>query len=340
MTVFETSRTAFQRRRLAHPRADYLPRLGTIAALAGIAILGPYVLGQFGMHIANLGTIMGIAAMSLTVLVGQAGLLSLGQAAFMGIGAFTAGYVASRVPMDVVPLLLIAGAAGMVIGALVAAATLRAVGLYLAVGTLAVQYVTEIVLTDIEIKVTQATGFLMPEAYVFGFPVSTESQWLIVNIATAIVVFLLLSWIVRSHIGRAWMVARDHPTIAAALGISVPRARVSVFMLTSFIAAAAGALQGFYAGVVQVGNYPLHWSIMYLTIVVLGRPGNLTGALIAAYVIALLPHSLETALLALGSGPGRGAASIENLTLGIILGAALLHTPQRIWRRLRSAAGV
>ncbi len=317
-----------------------LPEIGTVVALGCLATFLPYFVGSFGIHIANLGTIMGIAAMSLTILIGQAGLLSLGHAAFMGVGAFTAGYLASKFALDMMAAMAIAGVVGMLIGGLAALATVRAVGLYLAVGTLALQYVVELVLTDVEVKYTQATGFMMPAATAFGTNVRTEPQWLVLNVTLAAAAFLLLTWIARSHIGRGWMVVRDNPTIAAALGISVARARISVFMLTSFIAAAAGALQGYYAGIVQVSSYPLHWSIVYVIIVVLGRLGSLSGALIAAYVIALLPHALEMLLLTAGFGPGRGSAGVESLALGIILAAGLLRAPERLWARLRSGIGV
>jgi branched-chain amino acid transport system permease protein len=303
----------------------------SVGGIVGMAIVLPYLVGRFGIHIANIGTIMGIAAMALTVLVGQAGLLSLGHAAFMGVGAFTAGYLANKFTGDMATLALVAGVVGMVLGGLVALATVRAVGLYLAVGTLALQYVVELVLTDVEVKYTQATGFLMPDASAFGIAIRTEPQWLVFNAIVAVLVFLLLTWIVRSHVGRSWTVARENPTIAAALGISVPMARVSVFMLTSFIAAAAGALQGFYTGVVQVSSFPLHASVVYLTIVVLGRLGSLSGALIASYVIAVLPHALEKLMLAAGLAAGRGSSGIESLALGIILAAGLLRAPERFW---------
>lgn len=295
--------------------------------------------GTFGLHMANVGTIMACGAMALTVLVGQAGLLSLGHAAFMAIGAFTAGYLASQFSLDLSVAILCAGVVGMVFGGITALATARAVGLYLAVGTLALQYVVELVLTDVEVKATGATGFLLTTTHLFGFEVRSETQWLVCTIGLAILIFLLLRWITLSHVGRTWISARDNQTIATALGISIPRTRVSVFMLTSFIAAGVGALQGYYGGVVQIANFPLRLSIIYLAIVVLGRPGSLAGAIAASYFIAVLPHALESGLMKVGLGAGTGAG-IEDLALGIILCLGLLRVPQRIWARLwRSSNG-
>lgn len=302
-----------------------------------LAITLPRMVGSFGLHMANVGTIMAIGAMALTVLVGQAGLLSLGHAAFMAIGAFTAGYLASKFAMDLGAAILLAGIVGTFFGGITALATARAVGLYLAVGTLALQYVVELVLTDVEVKVTGANGFMLSSAHFLGFEIRTEPQWLLFTTAAAILTFLLLRWISTSHVGRTWICARENQTIANALGIAIPKTRVSAFMLTSFVAAGVGALQGYYGGVVQISNFPLRLSIIYLAIVVLGRPGSLIGAICAAYFMALLPHGLETGLLKVGLGAGNGAG-LEDLTLGIILCLGLLRVPQRVWARIRRSS--
>lgn len=305
-------------------------------ALIVLVIVLPRITGSFGLHMSNVGTIMACGAMALTVLVGQAGLLSLGHAAFMAIGAFTAGYLASKFALDLSIAILLAGVVGAVFGGITAVATARAVGLYLAVGTLALQYVVELVLTDVEVKVTGASGFMLGSAYFLGFEIRTEPQWLVFTAGFAIFTFLLLRWISASHVGRTWICARDNQTIATALGISIPKTRISAFMLTSFVAAGVGALQGYYAGVVQISNYPLRLSIIYLAIVVLGHPGNLIGAIVAAYFMALLPHGLEAGLMKAGLGAGTGAG-IEDLALGIILCLGLLGVPQRVWARIRKA---
>lgn len=306
-------------------------------ALIVLAIALPQMMGSFGLHMANVGTIMACSAMALTVLVGQAGLLSLGHAAFMAIGAFTAGYLASKFTMDLGVAIIFAGIVGAVFGGITALATSRAVGLYLAVGTLALQYVVELVLTDVEVKVTGANGFMLSNAQFLGFEVRTEPQWLLFTAGTAIATFLLLRWISTSHVGRTWICARENQTIATALGISIPKTRVSAFMLTSFVVAGIGALQGYYSGVVQISNFPLRLSIIYLAIVVLGGPGSLVGAILAAYFMALLPHVLEVGLLKVGLGAGKGAG-LEDLTLGVILCLGLLRVPQRAWKWIKRSS--
>ena len=307
-----------------------------IAVIIGV----PLLLGPFGMRVANMGIIMGLSSMALTVLIGYAGLLSLGHAAFMAIGAFTAGILAVEYGVGFFSGLLLGGLAGMAVGALVALVTVRAFGLYLAIGTFALQYAVELILTDIEVSMTYAVGFIMPIPSVFGYELDSDTSWWLFNVACAAVVYLVLVWLLRGHVARAWITSRDNPTVASTLGISILHSRVGVFAVTSFIAGFAGALQGYYGSIVQVTNFPLHLSIVYVTIVVLGGLGNLLGAIIAANFILILPHMLEKALNAIGVNAMSGGAAIEGMALGAILILVLLKAPQTVVSMLRGVKNV
>ena len=310
------------------------------ALLPGLVVLAaglPAVLGDYGMHVANTGLILGIAAMALTTLMGPAGLLSLGEAAFLAIGAFTAGYLATAHDFGFLAATAAAGLAAMAAGGLVALATVRALGLYLAIGTFALQYVVELILTDVEVKWTQAVGILMPVPSVLGFEIVGETRWWGLNVVVAVLVYGVLAWVRRGHVGRAWIAARDEATVASALGISLAWCRVSAFALTSFIAGIAGALHGYYAGIVQITSFPLHLSIVFVTICVLGGLGSLPGAVAAAYVVVILPHALQMLMAQVGLDAESGRAGVENIALGVILGAVLLRAPQRLVSLARRA---
>jgi branched-chain amino acid transport system permease protein len=311
----------------------WLPYLVYLAALLAI----PAISGKFAMQLANIGGLMAIAAMALTVLTGTAGLLSLGHAAFLGIGAFSAGLLATLLDWPFAATVISAGAIGLAIGAVVAVATLRTSGLYLAVGTFALQAVVAIILVDIEVKVTAATGILMPVPSVFGWEIRDLVDWWYIIVTAMLLTYLLLRWQVQSHVGRAWICSRDHPTVAATMGISLLRARSSVFMLTSAITSAGGAVAGYYFGIVQAGNYDLHLAIKYITIIALGGLGSLPGAIVATYAILLLPHCLSFIFRHVGIDPTTTAAGSENIALAIILVLALLRVPQWMWKRLRAA---
>src|SRR3546814_3154449 len=101
---------------------------------------------------------------------------------------------------------------------------------------------------------------------------------------------------------------KENSAVASSLGISVTRSRMAVFALSSFVAGMAGVLHGFYVGTVQITNYSLHLSIIYLTIVVLGRAGSIGGAIWAAVVITIMPQFLSWLMRAMDiSSVGYGA---------------------------------
>ncbi len=306
-------------------------------ALVALGVfVAPLMMGPFALKLANTAAVTAIAAMGLTVLTGTAGLLSLGQAAFLAIGAFTGALMVKYAGTNVAINVLAGGIVAAFIGVVVAAATVRTVGIYLAVGTFALQHVVELLLTDVEVKVTQAMGFQMPAPSLLGFEISTERQWWIVLAINVVLVWAVLRWVVRGHVGRTWVLARDQPAVAATLGISVPRSRMAAFALCAFMGGTIGVLHGYYVGTVQVTNYSLHLSIVYLTVIVLGGPGRLGGAIWAAVLVTILPHALNWALRRVGVDAIGGASGVENIALGLILIVVLLGAPQRLWALLRA----
>lgn len=304
-------------------------RLAVYAALLAALVAAPLLIpGSFILTLANSAAITAIAALGLTVLTGTAGLLSLGQAGFLAVGAFTSAMLVKYLGAGFLTCLLAGAAVAAVIGAIVAAATVRAVGLYLAVGTLALQYTLELLLTDVEVKLTSAVGFEMPAPKIFGFEVVGPAAWWVLLCSAVLLCWLLLRWVMRSHVGRSWIVARDNPVVAQALGVSILRSRTSAFALSAAVAGLAGALHGFYIGTVQITNYTLHLSIVYLTVIVLGGPGRLFGAIWAAALITLLPQVMSWVLRTLGVDVIARGAGAENMLLGLILIFVLLKVPQ------------
>ncbi|WP_454917961.1 branched-chain amino acid ABC transporter permease [Xanthobacter sediminis] len=308
-------------------------------AAAALAVVLPVALGDYGLHLAVSGGILAIGGMSLTVLTGTAGLLSLGQAAFMAVGAFTAALLATQLGLGLLPAIVVAAALGLALGGLLALLTLRVSGLYLAVATFGFHYVVEIVASDIEIKVTHASGFLLDPPVILGFVVNSQLRWWGVVLVALALVWTALSFLRRGHVGRAWTFLRDDPTAATVFGISQVRARAAVFTLTSAITAAAGVLSAYHLGNVQAGSYSIHMAVAFLTIVALGGPGSLRGALIASYVVLLLPVAIDGTLRALNIPAAAHVAGIENIALGTILAASLLKAPSRMLAWLRREGG-
>lgn len=300
----------------------------TVLALA--AIVAPPFLGDYALHLAISGGVMALGAMALTVLSGTAGLPSLGTAAFLAIGGFGAGILATRFNLGLLPSIVLGGALGTLTGALVAALTLRVSGLYLAVGTLALQHVISIIATDIDIKMTFASGFLLDAPVIFGVPIDSPLRWWSLTVVLIALVYALLFYLLRGAIGREWSLLREQPSAAGALGVSATRSRVGVFALSSALIAAAGAVDAYHVGNVQAGTYTIHLAVAYLTIVALGGAGRLVGAIVASYVVVLLPVWISTALRWSGVDATSRVAGIENIVLGLILIFSLLCNRRRI----------
>ncbi|OBR49632.1 branched-chain amino acid ABC transporter permease [Paraburkholderia tropica] len=320
------------------------PSYARAAALAAvvIALAAPFGLGGYGLYVASSGGLMAIGAMALTVLSGAAGLPSLGTAAFMAIGAFSAGMLATQAGLGFVPAVALALLLGFAAGAGVALLTLRVSGLYLAVGTLALQHVVQIVATDLDLKLTYASGFMLDSPVIGGFAVDTPVKWWALTIVLMLAVYGLFAWLLRGHVGREWALLRVDPTAASALGVSTVRTRLAVFALTSAVIAASGAIDGYRLGNVQATGYSLHLAIGYLTVVALGGAGRLVGAIAASYVVMVLPDAIAAALAAFGADATTRLAGIDNMVLGALLVGALLDLParaRRAWKRGRATRG-
>jgi branched-chain amino acid transport system permease protein len=300
-----------------------------VAALA-IFVVAPFYLGAYALHLAVSGGLMALGAMALTVISGSAGLPSLGSAAFLAIGAFTSGILATQLGFGLLPSMIVSAVLGLMTGVLVAALTFRVSGLYLAVGTLALQNVVHVVATDLDLKLTYAAGFMLDDPVLFSVTINSLARWWILVLIFMALTFCLFRFLLRSHIGREWSLLRVHPTAAAALGIFGAGSRIHVFALTSAVIAVAGALGAYHIGNVQADTYTVQLAVIYLTVAALGGAGNLIGAIVASYVVILLPAFISMVIGFLAIDATSRAAGLESGAIGVILIFALLQGPQRI----------
>src|SRR5690606_26422032 len=138
--------------------------------------------------------------------------------------------------------IFIAAVVGLSVGALIALATLRVVGIYLAVGTFALQFVVQPLMQDMDVELTQSTGFMLADPQLFGIALDSQLMWWYALCALIAILYAWLGWLQSSHTGRRWVVLCDTPTAAGVLGISLQRTRLGAFALTSAVTAAVGAL--------------------------------------------------------------------------------------------------
>ena len=277
--------------------ADRVTLLTVTAVFAVMAVL--VYTGNVGRQIQNMLTSVAcyiVLAVSLNLVVGLLGELSLGHAGFMSVGLFTGCTVAvllqGKLPAAVcLPLcMVIGGLAAALVGLVVGLPALRLGGDYLAIVTLGCGEIIKNVLTNLNIKGTPLQGAL-------GIDTSSirrnSKDLLPYAILLVLLTMLVIMNFKRSKHGRAIMAIRDNRIAAEATGVNVVYYKLMVFMLAAFFAGAAGVLYGYSLPVVQADTFGYNMSIEILVIVVLGGMGNIGGSILAAIVLRALPEALR-----------------------------------------------
>ena len=307
-----------------------------------IALLGfPLIASPFQLDLACQTFLAAIGSLSLMLLTGYAGLISLGHAGLMAAGAFTVGILFRETDAPFWITLPAAALVGALLGIIFGLPSLRLRGLYLAVSTLALHFVVIYLGGEYETRRGFSTGIVIDPPKIGNVAISDGRVWYFVLLAGAAVTLLLCANLLRTRTGRAWRAIRSHETVAEALGINIAGYKLLVFVISSSITAVAGALFAYYRGFVSVEAFSLFLTIQYVAMVIVGGIGSLLGALLGATFITLFPYAIETALLAL-PGAQRYAGvlfAINYASFGMVMILFLVFEPMglvSIWHRIQS----
>lgn len=263
--------------------------------LAVVFVLSLLGIGANEYHyfIGNLILVHLIAAIGLQLLVGFTGLLSLGHAAFMGVGAYTSALLITKLGCPFLLAVLLAGLVASLFGIIVGIPSLRIKGFYLMVATLAFQFVIEYLIIHWDGLTRGIRGIEMPTPRIFG--ISLEDHQAFFLFALGMTIFLM--WgaknIIRSKMGRAFVAIRDNDVSAEIIGISVFRYKLLSFALSSFYAGVAGALFASLLRTAIPEDYAFHRSIIFLAMVLVGGLGRLVGTIFGVIFITLVPVLLD-----------------------------------------------
>jgi branched-chain amino acid transport system permease protein len=306
-------------------------RLGVAVVVAAIVVFLSIRLNSFrDYQIAEIAYEV-TAVAGLTVLTGLSGQISLGNGAFMAVGAYTTALLLLHLNWPFIAVLVIAAAVTAVVGGVVGVAAARLRGPYLAGATLmlglalpALAYVYPGIFGgDQGLNVVfTAPGFLGA-----NFPLTRWQAW--VSSAVALVTLLLLANLDHSRIGRNWRAVRDNEVAAALAGINVAAARVRAFVVSATSAGIAGALLAIVTGLVAPGAFTLTLSIALLTAAVIGGLGSLPGALWGSLVIVLVPTYATDVATSHGLSSSTGA-NIPVAAYGVVLILVMLVFPHGI----------
>lgn len=268
-----------------------------------------------------------LVSLGLVLLTGVAGLTSFGQAAFVGVGAYTAAFLA--VKMSASPWLALLLGIGLAAGAAIVlgAITLRMSGHYLPLATIAWGLALNYTMANME-WLGKYDGILgIPTLKVLGYDLGTGRGLHVVIWLFALLAALACVHLLDSRPGRAIRSLKNGATMAEAMGISTFRAKLTVFVIAAVLAAVSGWLFAFFQRTVNPTPFSIAKGIEYLFMVVLGGVGHVWGAFLGAGVVRLLEDQLQKLLPALIGTSG----SFETIVFGVILVVVLKYAPEGLW---------
>jgi branched-chain amino acid transport system permease protein len=267
-------------------RGRWLLGIVVVAALLPFVLDDPYMFRVFSVAL-----IFSILAMSLTLVAGQAGQVSLGHAGFFGIGAYTSAILTTRYgfsPWLGLPLgALVAG----IVGAIITYPALRVRGHYVAIATLGIGQIVAFTLLNWESMTNGPLGIARIPAYsLFGYDIVRPGDFYLLALAISGLVALLLWQLSRSHLGRSWRAIREDETAAMTVAIRTDHYKALAFGLSAAIAGLGGALVAHFYGYISYDSFLARESILTLTMVVLGGMSSIPGAFVGALMLIGIPE--------------------------------------------------
>ncbi|MES2974733.1 MAG: branched-chain amino acid ABC transporter permease [Pseudomonadota bacterium] len=308
-----------------------------LGALALIAL--PQFLPQYWVYTLNLAAIAVIGALGLNVLTGSAGQISLAHASVLAIGAYATAWLAKKgVPFIVV--IPAAGAIAALVGCLISLPALRLKGLYLALATLSFFVIVDFAIRKAGFLTGGASGTHVPPPAMFGWTLAGDKSFYYLFVALATLCALFVANLNRTWVGRSLMAVRDSDIAAEMAGISVFRTKLLAFAISSFLGGMAGSLMGYYLQFINPDNFGLSVSVAYIAMIIVGGMGSVTGSILGAVFMTLLPEVLRVSVHALSKVmPALDVASkgafVEGAVYGLVIILFLMFKPEglaRFWR--------
>ena len=314
--------------------------LGVMLVLAFLVI--PFVASDYWLSSIMVSFYcFSLAALGLNFLTGYAGQLSIGHAAFMAVGAYTSLILYGRYHVPLLLSILCGGIVSSAVGAVFGIPSLRIKGFYLAVSTLAAQFIIEWVLTHWQWVSGGVFGTIhAPDMYIFGWLIDTpvKKYYLVLCILVPLVIFG--KNLVRGQLGRNWMAIRDMDVAAEIIGVSLFRNKLIAFAVSAFYAGVAGSLITFaYYGAANIEEFNLFLSFHLLGMIIIGGMGTILGSFFGAGFMVLLPIFInQTLLVFLERVPSDIRANSEAIVFGGLIVFFLIVEPYgmaRLWQTIK-----
>jgi len=276
------------------------------------------------LHLCVLICIYGILAVSLDLVLGFAGMLSIAQAAFYGIGGYASALMAINLGTPFLVNLAAAMLCAGLVGVVVVIPIRRIKGEYLAIATFSLQVIVYSVFKNWSAVTGGPMGIPgIPRPIVGGIVLNTPLEFLLLALSLLVLVVLTSLVITRSPFGRVLKGLREDELLTVSFGKSAARFKVQIFALSAMFAAIAGCLYAYYITFIDPTTFTVMESIFIVGVVVIGGAGSVWGPLVGAVVLVTLPEVLRFLGL-----PGHYAGNIRQMLFGVLIVVFMLLRPQ------------
>jgi branched-chain amino acid transport system permease protein len=323
-------------------------RASRVACILAVALLclAPLVFDKYLLSLLIQIGYLGIAALGLNILVGFTGQISIGHAAFFGFGAFASAWIANHTPIPVFFAIPLAGLATTAVGLLFGVPAARLKGLYLAIATLAAQYILQDFFSRADWFTGGVAGTPALPFRIFGVALDSDRSYFYVVLAYLVASFVLVANLMRTRDGRALVAVRDHYLSAEMMGINLTKYRTLSFGISAFYAGIGGALYAHYLGYVSVEGFDILFSIQFLGMIIIGGLGSIMGSLMGTVFMTLLPEAMGQATRLLAGTPLDAALDLKQnvsylreMAIGAVIVVFLIFEPDGLahrWRQIKA----
>jgi branched-chain amino acid transport system permease protein len=282
-----------------------------------LCVLAPFVVSGYAARLIVDATIAAIAVLGLNIVFGYAGLISLGHAAFAGLGAYGVAILTVHYGFNPWLAALAAVLVTAVVAYIIGRILLRLKGHYLALATLGLNVSFTIIASNVIWLTGGSDGISnIPPLNLFGLRLATERSFYWFALAVLVLLVWVSNRIRRSHLGRSFVAVRDDEIAASMTGIAVARTKTSAFTIGAVFAALAGCLFAFHVSFVSPEDFAYAHSITFLAMLIVGGEGTIAGAIVGAVAVTMLPEAL------------RGVGNAYLLCFAILVLLVLILMPQ------------
>jgi len=302
-----------------------------------ILFAAPLYLNNYWLGVCNLIGITLIAALGLNILVGYCGQLSIGHAGFIAVGAYTAAILTNRLELPFLVGLIGAGIVAGVIGLIFGLPSVRVKGFYLAITTIAAQFIIIWIINHWSLT-GGFVGIKVPHASIGGLVFRSESSQFYLIIIIAVLCTFFAKNLARTKVGRAFIAIRDNDLAAEVMGVNLLYYKLLAFFIGCFFAGIAGALLAHWIGFLNAEQFSLTESILYIGMIIIGGLGTTLGPILGVVFIRLLQQVLTMELVpflenAFTMFPAGFATGVTPMLFGLVIVIFLILEPRGLAHR-------